>query len=51
MSGFVNSNSALAKKGLAFRSKESVNAVVGRRRSGRGTLRPGGCADPGLASV
>jgi hypothetical protein len=38
-------------QGLAFRSKESVNVVVGRRRSGRGTLRPGGCADPGLASV
>jgi hypothetical protein len=51
MSGFVNSDCTLAKKGLAFRSKESVYAVVGGRRSGRGTLRPGDRADPGLASV
>jgi hypothetical protein len=48
---FVNSHCSLAKKRLAFRSEESVYAVVGGRRSRRRTLRPGDRADPGLASV
>ena len=48
---FVYSHCFLARKRLAFRSEESVYAVVGGRRSRRRTLRPGDRADPGLASV
>jgi hypothetical protein len=50
--GLLNSISPIwSKKGLAFRSKESVNGVVGGRHYRRRTLRPGDRADPGLASV
>ena len=51
MAGIRKFGLHLAKKGLAFHSKESVNVVIGGRRSRRRTLRPGDRADPGLASV
>ena len=51
MAGIRKFGVHLAKKGLAFHSKESVNVLIGGRRSRRRTLRPGDRADPGLASV
>jgi hypothetical protein len=51
MAGIRKFGLHLANKGLAFHSKESVNVVIGGRRSRRRTLRPGDRADPGLASV
>jgi hypothetical protein len=47
MAGIRKFGLHLAKKGLAFHSKESVNVVIGGRRSCRRTLRPGDRADRG----